>query len=209
MAAPTQFVEIPGFREALRNESDVRRKAWCHTHDSIAGVRVRLLTLRDIVLLEEMQNGFFAPWRFDDDAEYLAHCAQLVWWLSDFPKPALDSRRALQPLVAYHRTRLIRYLAARPAELSAGVRQYLHTSFLDAPKGGGGGTAIAAAPAYVMDSLAAAGFGMPADDVLDMPVIKLWQLLRLAVRRVYGIPATNDSDRLACDYLATLNPQRN
>ncbi len=206
MAAQLQFVEIPGYRDALRRESDVRRQAWCHTHTEIAGVRVRLLTLRDMVLLEEMQNGFFAPWRFDDTDEYLAHCAQLVWWLSDCRKPRLDARQALSPIVAHQRTRLIRHLAARPHELSAGVRDFLKASFQDAPKGSGfSGSAIAGAPAYIADTLAAGGLFVGLDEMLDMPLVKLWQLVRMAARRVYGTTITNESDRLATDYLATLN----
>jgi hypothetical protein len=209
MAANLQLVEIPGFRDALRKESDLRRKAWVYTHTEIAGVRVRLLTMRDMAVLEEMQNGFFAPWRFDDDAEFLGHCAQLVWWLSDAPKPDRNSRRVVQPFVALARARLIAGLAKQPKALADGVSEYLRMMFLDAPKGGGGGNAIVAAPAYIADSLAAAGLFVGLDEMLDMPLIRLWQLMRLATRRVYGTPITNDSDRIACDYLATLNPQRN
>jgi len=210
MAASLQFVEIPGFRDACKREAAVRRAAWCHAHTQIAGVRVRLLTLRDMVLLEEMGNGFFNPWRFDSDEEFFGHCAQLVWWLSDCPKPKTSETRWLQPKVAYMRTRLLRFLSDRPQQLAADVRQYLEDSFLDAPKGAAGnGQPIAAAPAYIMDTLAAGGYAMPQDEVLDMPVTRLWQLLRVAARRVFGMPATNYSDQLACEYLAQLNQGEN
>jgi len=210
MAADLKVVEIPGFRDACRREAGVRRAAWCSTHTTIAGVRVRLLTLRDTITLEEIGNGFFNPWRFDSDEEFLGHCAQLVWWVSDAPKPSPNERRVILPRVAYHRARLVAHLAKRPKELAEGVRAYLEDSFLDAPKGGGtGGQAIAAAPAYIADTLAAGGYSLTLDEVLDMPVTRLWQLLRVAARRVFGVPATNYSDQIACDYLAQLNQGRN
>ena len=207
MSASLEFKEIPGFADALRREAAVRQQAWVEPHTRICGVRVRKLTLRDIVILEEIRNGFFCPWRFDDDEEFLSHCAQLVWWLSDCPKPDFDSKRAFQPLVAGHRKRLLDHLARQPERLAKDVADYLKTQFLDAPKGssGTGGQAIAATPAYIADTLAAAGLFEGMDKLMDAPVVQTWQLLRLAARRVYGVPATNESDRIACDFLGNLN----
>lgn len=207
MSASLEFKEIPGFADALRREASVRQQAWVETHTRICGVRVRMLTLRDIIVLEEIRNGFFCPWRFDDDEEFLCHCAQLVWWLSDCPKPDFKSKRLIQPIVAAHRKRLLDHLAAQPARLAKDVNEYLKTQFLDAPKGssGHGGQAIAATPAYIADTLAAAGLFEGMDKLIDTPVVRTWQLLRLATRRVYGIPVTNESDRIACEYLANLN----
>lgn len=210
MAATLQFIEIPGYREAIRRETDVRRKGWVHTHTDIAGVRVRILTLRDMVFLEEIQNGFFAPWRFDTEEELLGHAAQLVWWLSDCPKPNPNETKSFLPLVSFHRARLISYLAQRPKELADGVQNYIREMFLDSPKGGGSsGQAIAATPAYIADTLAAGGFSISLGEMMDMPVTRLWQLLRVSARRVYGAPQTNESDRIACDYLDSLNQGNN
>jgi hypothetical protein len=206
MSAVLEFKQIPGFADALRREASVRREAWAHTHTEIAGVRVRMLTMRDVVMLEELQNGFFAPWRFDTDEEFLAHCAQMVWWLSDLPKPPLYSRSIFHPWIAGRQQALIRYLAGRPKQLAEDTNRFLRDSFMDAPKGGGTmGQAVAAMPAYLADTLAAAGFQITTDDMLDMPLTRLWQMVRLASRRVYGTAITNESDKLACDYLAGLN----
>ena len=54
-------------------------------------------------------------------------------------------------------------------------------------------------------TLAAAGLFEGMDKLMDAPVVQTWQLLRLAARRVYGVPATNESDRIACDFLGNLN----
>lgn len=210
MTAHLQFVEIPGLADAIRREVETRRAAWLDSRAEIAGVSVRQMTLRDLTILEEMRNGFCCPWRFDSVAEMLGHSAQLVWWLSDLPKPPLKSNRVWHPIVAAHKSNLLRYLAQRPADLINGTQDYLRNTFLDAPKGGGaGGAPIAASPAYIADTLAAGGLFEGVDAMMDSPLLRLWQLMRLANRRIYGIPATNESDKLACDYLASLNQGKN
>jgi|GEM_PF-1565342 hypothetical protein len=209
MSATLEFREIPGFADALRREASVRREAWAHSHTQICGVRVRVLTLRDVVILEELQNGFFCPWRFDSDEEYLSHCAQLVWWLSDLPKPPIYSRSIFHPWVAGRQRQLLSYLARHPKRLAEETNKFLRDSFMDAPKGSGSqGTAVAAMPAYIADTLAAGGFKISVDEMLDMPIARLWQLVRLSTRRIYGTPLTNESDKLATDFLAGAN-QRN
>lgn len=205
MSTVLEFKQIPGFADALRREAAVRREAWAHTHTEIAGIRVRVLTMRDVVILEELQNGFFAPWRFDSDEEFLSHCAQLVWWMSDLPKPPLYSRSVFHPWIAGRQRALIRYLATKPKQLAADTNRYLSDAFMDAPKGGQTqGQAVAGMPAYLADTLAAGGFQITTDEMLDMPLARLWQLIRLASRRVYGTHLTNESDKIACDYLAGL-----
>ncbi len=200
------FVEIPGFAEAVKRERTVRRQAWADVPLSICGVRVRPITLRDLELLEEMQNGFFCPWRFDTELEYLAHCAQLVWWLSDAPKPATDGAGWSAIIAQHYRRRLTARLAKDPARLARETREFLHGQFLDAPKGQSGSTsaASAAGAAYIIDALAAGGYSLPPSQLLDLPLTQLWQLVRLVQRRVFGVPLTNPSDKLATDYLATL-----
>lgn len=206
------FVEIPGFREAVKREQRVRRQAWTSAHSLICGVRVRALTLRDLETLEEMGNGFFAPWRFDTELEYLAHCAQLVWWLSSVRKPGPDAGlwRTHRCLVA--RRRLNARLAAEPARLANETRAFLEEQFFDAPKGHSGmpTTPAAAGAAYLIDAIAAGGYGLDPETVLDLPLPRLWQLVRMVQRRVFGQPLTNPSDKLATDYLAGLaQPARN
>lgn len=200
-------VQIPGYAEALRREDSVRREAFSHSLDSICGVPVRPLTLRDAITLEEMRNGFFCPFTFDADDELIGHCAQLVWWLSDCPKPGFYTKSIWQWRVAIRRRHLCRYLGQFPTELVQGVHRFLKDAFFDAPKPSNGvkSAAVAAGPAYVFDTLAQAGYVLTPDQILDMPLAQLWQVLRLASRRLYGAPAVNESDRIATEYLETLN----
>lgn len=206
MAATLQFVEIPGYADALRREDEVRRRAWTTAPDPIAGVPVRHLTLRDMLALAELRNGFFCPWRFDTDAEYLAHCTQLVWWLSECKKPTVRDGCVGRAIASAQKTRLIRHCATYPRQLHEDVLRYLRDTFMDAPRGAGSGPSsaspIAAQPAYIADALAAGGYAYPLETVLDLPLVRLWQLLRLVQRRVFGQPVTNPSDQLACDHLA-------
>lgn len=211
MDGPTQVIEIPGYAEALRRESELRRKAWSDDSDTIAGVTVRLLTLRDMEKLAGMRNGFFCPWKFDTDTEFLGHCAQLVWWLSDCAKPKDGMGYVSRAIVAAQAQRLIKHVGQDPKQLADDCMRYVKDTFMDAPKGGGGTGAspIAGGPAYVADLLASGGYRMTVDEVLDMPLVRLWQLIRLVLKRVNGETPTNESDRIATDYLATLNKGTN
>ena len=118
MEGPTHIVEIPGYADALKREDRLRRQAWVHTHSEIAGVKVRPLTWRDVETLGELRNGFFCPWKFDTDQEFLGHCAQLVWYLSECKKPADNESRIGLIIANAQRARLIRHLAKFPQQVS-------------------------------------------------------------------------------------------
>jgi hypothetical protein len=215
MKGPTadlNYVDIPGYADALKREDSTRRQAWVNDRDSIAGVPVRPLTWRDVETLTEMKNGFFCPWKFDTDAEYIGHCAQLVWWLSECQKPARGDSFFSKMMINAQRVRLIRHLSQDPKQMSTDVLRILSDTFMDAPKGAGSQTAsssIAGGPAYIADTLAAGGYNLTFKEILDMPLVQLFQTLRLVSRRLYGQSVTNPSDKLATDYLATLNQGKN
>ena len=211
MEGPTQFVEIPGYAEALKREDRLRRQAWVCDRGEIAGVTVRQLTWRDVEMLAEMRNGFFCPWRFDSDAEYLGHCAQLVWWLSDCRKPTQSDARIGLIISSVQKARLIKHLSQHPKQMSDELTRFLADTFEDAPKGGGqsASSAIAGGPAYIADTLAAGGYHFTLQQMMDMPLVQLFQLLRLVRSRVFGETQTNASDKLATDYLATLSKGNN
>jgi hypothetical protein len=206
------FVEIPGFAEAVKHEQQVRRQAFAGVPVRICGVLVRDLTLRDLEVLEELENGFFCPWRFDTDFEFLAHCAQLVWYLSDCPKPKGDSPLSWGYIVANaERKKLNLRLARHPDRLAKDTTAYLKRQFMDAPKGQTGHVAqcaTAAGVAYILDALAAGGYAADIDRLMAMPLPQVWQLVRLVQRRVFGQTLTNPSDKLATDYLAQMAHQK-
>jgi hypothetical protein len=204
-----QTVQIPGYADALRKEAAVRRGAFVHNRDTVAGVAVRQMTVGDMLWLEELRNGFFCPFRFETKAELVGHAAHLVWWLSDAPKPDPYKGSGASLLATFARERMLARLAQRQDELVKGVERYLADTFMDAPKGSGTSFSAphAAMPASIADILAAGGYSFTAEQILEMPLIQLWQLVRLAKRRLDGTPLTNPSDKIATDYLATLNKQ--
>lgn len=212
MEGPTQFIEIPGYADAIRREDSLRRAAWVHEAENIAGVPVRRLTWRDVETLAAMRNGFFCPWKFETDEEFVGHCAQLVWWLSDCAKPARGAGFVSLAICRAQKHRLIKYLAAKPEQLATDVTRYLADSFLDAPKGHGAGSskgAIAGGPAYIADTLAWGGYAMTMDQLLDMPIVQLWQILRVCRQRLTGESPINESDILASQHLEKINGGKN
>lgn len=205
----TGFVEIPGLAEAVRREDAVRRQAWLPVRPTIAGVPVRPLTLRDLEMLTELRNGLFCPWRFDEDAELAGHCAQLAWWLSAAPKPAEGDGLLRRWWCEAHRRRLSARLTRDPQRLVRDTMRLLEESLLDMPRGAGGnGRPIAGTVAHVLDLLAAGGHRCTPDEVLDLPLTRLWQLVRLVRRRVFDDKITNRSDQLAVEHLAKLDAEK-
>jgi hypothetical protein len=209
MEGPTNFVEIPGYADALKREDRLRRQAWVHTNSEIAGVKVRPLTWRDVETLAEIRNGFFCPWKFDTNQEFLGHCAQLVWYLSNCKKPSEDEGRIGIVIANAQRTRLIRHLGKFPHQTVDDVTRFLSDTFADSPVGSSSnsGGAIAGGPAYIADTLAAGGYRFTMAEVLDMPLVQLFQILRVVRVRLYDYKPVNQSDKLATDYLASLDKQ--
>ena len=206
--AQVPTVQIPGYAEALAREDDVRRKAFAVSGRSrIAGIAVRQMTLRDMLTLEHIRNGFFVPFTFETNLEVLTHCSQLVWWMSGCAKPPLDSTVKIHPRATIARVLLLKHLARFPATLASGTKQYLADTFMDAPKSSGSvrTPAHASQPAYIMDLFASGGYTLTDDQILDMPLTRMWQLIRLINSRVHGADLTNPSDALACEHLAKLN----
>lgn len=211
MGAALPVVEIPGYADAVRREDELRRRAWVNPWREICGVRVRPLTLRDMESLAELRNGFFLPWKFDSDEEYLGHCAQVVWWLSALPKPTEGDSWLRRRRVLRAKDALVRKLFADRARLAQEVPEFIGEQFFDSLRGSSGavsGTPIAANPAYVADTLAAAGYRLHPDEVMALPLPQLWQLLRVATRRMTGQTPPNPSDKVATDYLAQLQQQK-
>ena len=200
-------VEIPGYADALKREARVRAAAWGQPADTLAGVPVRPLTLAEVGALEELRNGFFVPFQFATEAEVDGHCAQLIWWMSDCPKPARDAGKGLRHLWTWQaRKALMAHLSEHREQMRRDVTAWLHDNFMDAPKGDSTNLTQPEAHGntYIMDVLAAAGYAFSEADVMHMPLPRLWQYVRLATRRLTGKPLTNPSDKVATDYLASL-----
>lgn len=205
-----QRVEIPGLREAVKRESRVRDTAFLDGLEVVCGVEVVPLSLRRLIWLEQAHNGHVVPWRFDTDGELLAHSLQILYFCTPgfkpphSPKPSLW--RSFREGMRYHSFFQKALKSGSMEEIITEVRQWVGDSFMDAPSGGGNnelpGKSYVSYPASIVDKFAEGGLTFTYDEILDMPLRRLWQHWRLAVRRVDDIKLTNPSDDLVTKTVA-------
>lgn len=204
-------VEIPGYSDALKREASVRDSAWIESNEIVAGVEVIPLNLRTVLLLERARNGFLVPCRFDNGAEVVAHALQVLYFARpQFRPPTLaDAGIISQVFESVRRQRFMESVIRRVDydDLVKEVREWLDEAFMDCPSGSAENVnpaSHAASPAYVLDLLSSGGYHFTESEVMEMPLKKLWQLMRLAARRVHGTALANPSDDLAVKHLAKI-----
>lgn len=209
--ATLQTVPIPGYADAVKRENRLRDTAFLDGHEIVCGVEVVPLSLRRLIWLEQARNGFVVPCRFESEQEMLAHALQCVYFcLPEFepPKsPRFSFWQAFQDGVnqrAFFRKAL---RAGAPDVIVQEVEAWLREAFMDAASSAGSRSEIpcqsyASYPAYIVDAFAGAGLPFTYDEIMDMPMRRLWQHWRVAMRRVHGVTLTNPSDQLAVEHLA-------
>jgi len=205
-----QTVEIPGYAEAVRRESRLRDTAFLDGLEMVCNEEVRPLCLQTLIWLEQARNGFVIPCKFDDDAEMLAHAVELLYFSTPgFKPPATPRFRFWRAFIDGAREQVFMRRVLRsnePQEVVSGVSEWIQDAFMDAPAGGGKNEVraptYASHPAYIVDKFAAAGLPFTYNEILNMPLRRLWQHWRLAVKRLHDMPISNPSDELAVDYLA-------
>lgn len=209
-----QTVEIPGYREALQRESRVRDTAFLDGLEVVCGVEVYPLSLRRIVWLEQAQNGFIVPWIFDSDSELLAHALQILYFSTPEYRPPTSPKfgfwRAFGEGYRQHRFFGKLKRDKKAEDIIKEIQEWVADAFMDRPNGGGSsevaGPSYAGYPAYIVDKLGAAGLPFAYDEIMDMPLRRLWQHWRIAVRRIDEATLTNPSDEVATNYIAGVKP---
>lgn len=210
-------VEIPGLREAVKREQYVRNRAFDCASELVCGVEVHPLTLRKFILLETAMNGMVVPCVFDDDEEAVAHAIQALYFCSPAFVAPKSPKQSFWSRFADGRRQhgfIVKVLRAQPdkRKVFEEIEAWLATAFMDAPKGGGDPdiptTSHAAYPAYIIDLFAEAELPYTEDEIMDMPLAKLWQLWRLAAKRCRHIPLTSPSDELAVNHIAQIGGNR-
>jgi hypothetical protein len=211
-APPAQdYLEIPGYAEELLREERIRASAWlevCALTGEIAGIPVRPLTPRLLILLEEVHSGFVVPFDFDSPAELAIEAARFVWVVStayEFPRGPLH-----RLILSWRRRRFIaRIYKARG--VIEGIKTYLDEAFYDAPAGPADAAkakrmACVAWPTAIIDLLYSAGYTFTRNEMLDTPFKILWQQYKLALHRLNpDMPLANPSDAYAVRYIEQLN----
>lgn len=204
-----ETVEIPGLREAVQRESHVRDTAFLEGKELVCGVLVRPLCLESLIWLEQAKNGFFVRCVFFDESEKMAHALQVLF----YSRP--DYRAPESPVVGFWRSFhdglkeqlfIRRVVKSMPRHrLFHELEAWISDAFMDAPAGGGGSVrprSYASYPAYIVDRFGEAGYTFTYQEIMQMPLKRLWQFLRVANRRLKDETLTNPSDQIAADFVA-------
>lgn len=203
MVAPNT-VEIPGLSEELRREARIRAEAFQPAHCiTIAGIRVRHLSLGLLVELEAARVAFVNPWSFDTGLELAAECARFIWHVSE------QKRSAWLPFYAnWARSRMVAKVAIHPDALGD-LRTYLDEAFYDAPVSPPDDkTPKRFFTHWTVGALALinkAGFRFTEAQLMEMRLSRLWQYYRLAAADVGGAPLINPSDVFAQKRIEEMN----
>lgn len=212
-----QTIEVPGLAEARRHEAELRDRAFTPLTPLIAGIPVRPFCLRHLLALDYLKNGFVVECQFERPSERVAHAVQFLGIVSTLCEleagPFFELRFRLRRFLA---RRFIRRVLKNNAEqVFTDIARYLLDALYDAPKGGQASQkqwralATASFMATLMDDMVAAGYTWTEEAVFNIPLVRLWQYWRCALKRLNpDLTIPNPSDRLADDYIAKLNAAR-
>lgn len=215
VAFPT--VEIPGYREAVKKERTLRDSAFLECNEILCGEEVAPLSLRRLIWLEQAHNGFVCPWRWESDDEVIGHAIAFVYFLKPSFRPPSKARwtfwDAWRAGYNQHRFAVKMLRRHKPEEIVGEVGQFINDAFMDAPVGGSSNIAsqsYASYPAYIFDRFGEAGLTYTPEQIMDLPLKRLWQHMRVAAARIHDLKLTNPSDELAVRYIdENLNSKRN
>jgi len=205
-----QRVVIPGYAEARRKETTLRDSAYLGGKEMICGIVVHPISLRRLLWLEHARNGLVGQYRFESENEILAHALQVIYFCTpqfevpDSPKFSFWSslRQSIQQQAFFRKV-----LSAYPAEtVIKEVNEWIENALMDAPTGTGNNEvdspSYASYPTYIVDKFAEAGLPFTFDEIMDMPLRRLWQHWRAAVARINDATLTNPSDMIAVEHIA-------
>lgn len=193
----------PGYAAAVLYERQVRDYAFLDLPQEICGIDVLPLTLRTLVARLNMECPFLcgrdlSGLSSDDDLR--AAIAAFVWHIS-----VARARSAGRLLDEYHaREYLIRKIRTKSTqELLSGIREYIDDTFLDAPPSGSGRTTDYVNLAATCVDLFGENYGWPESAVINMSLMKLYQVLRAYMIRTQKHPVlfNRHSDRVRGDAL--------
>lgn len=204
-----QTVRIPGYAEAVRKETHSRDTAFLDALECVCGLWVHPLCLRSLTALETARNGHIEPCIWESPEEEIGHAIQVLY----FCRPGFRVPRQAPGFWATFRECRKQVMFSRQVlrygreKIVPEVQQWLQDSMMDAPSGGGegigGGRTLASYPTYIIDKFAEAHLPFNYDEIMTMPLRRLWQHWRLAVHRLDGISLANPSDKIRTDYLAS------
>jgi hypothetical protein len=184
------YTEIPGYTEAVNAEQSNRDVAFLATTPPICGVSIVHMSLRHWIQLIGCRNRFIRGERPEP-----GDVAMFLWFLS--PSYSCDVT-ARARFVAEH---------VRPLDFMDVTREiyaYLNRVFQDIPHGDGAAQGKSyTAPVASMVDLLASEYGWTDDQILSLPLARLFQYLRrIEKRRDPKSIQFNRSERLISQWLA-------
>ena len=203
-----ETVEIPGLREAIKRESRIRDAAFLDGLMVVCGVEIVPLSLRRLIWLEQAHNGFVVPWKWESADETFAHAVQLLYFLRPgFSAPRSPVESFCQSFRSGWSEQMFARRMARKerSAIIQEISEYIAECFMDAPTGGGSEImppSYVSYPVYIIDLFAEAGLTFGYSEIMDMPLARLWQMHRIASRRIWQIKLTNPSDEIAVAHLS-------
>lgn len=187
---------IPGLAEAIARETELRNQAFLDIPQELCGIPVLPLTLRRLLLLEEIGSPFVGG---STRAPRPRDVVNFLWALSPYfsTRPG-DLRRFSK-----------RCRKLNPARIVLAIDGYVCDALQDRPPSTSGPTAPSYesfAAGYV--DVIASEYGWSEDAILDCPVARLFQYLKRILRRKDPkAPRFNPSDQVKADYLNELNAE--
>lgn len=198
--------DIPGYREAVQEEQELRTRVLLGIGSEVCGVEVRPFALRDFLHLQAI-NSPFVRGGFISRMD----CLRLIvlqavnyrtpgeGWLERFKLKRRNNKviRALRQFTT--------------EEMIEAIQDYLDKAFMDAPASVAGGSSsaspIASGGAAIVDSIARAyPFGL--DEILNLELAFIFQLMRLRYVAEGGSRAAiinRRSSRVVGEYLRKVN----
>ena len=188
--------QIPGYSEAIRKENESRDLAFLNLPQSVCGIDIGPFTLRKYILLEGIGNPFVCGGNI-----LPAHVAQFLWILS----PGWVAGNGSERDTFTRKVSLIKYSRAVKE-----IMELCEVTFQDSPsyRGAGFSVRIVSGAASYVDILASE-YGWSENTVLDMPIARLFQYVRLIQKR-HDPKRTfiNPSDKVRGKWLAEVNAEK-
>lgn len=180
-------IVIPGYAEAVKQERSIRDQSFLDLPEAVCGVEVQPLTLRRMVLLESIGSPFV--------------CGGPVT-----PYHVGAFFVALTGATGLKRWRLLRRVGLmNTEELVAAITGFMDETFQDSPPGSSEGISYYSNAAGLVD-FAASQYGWPEDDILDIPLRRLFQYVKATTHRLNPSAIQfNPSDRVRGNYLKEQN----
>lgn len=187
-----KWSDIPGLREAVKRENDVRDASFLDLTTSICGIEIRQMTPRDLLILDGIGNPLVA-----NALPSPVQLAEFLWLLS----PRYRNRSPVRRFLFARSIRRLNYIAAAKA-----CSRYISDTFQDSPGGGGPASVPYASWCGHIVHTIATNYGWERNTTIKLPLKELFQYLR-CIRRHHDpdCPMHNPSDKLKGDYARLLN----